>query len=56
MAVERRPAVPVFSRRVPGFRTDWDRLVGWFAAAVTALIALVAILAVGLASMALGLT
>ena len=56
MAVELRPAVPALSRRVPGVRADWDRLVGWFAAAVTSLTALLAILCVALASLALGLT
>jgi hypothetical protein len=56
MSVEIRPAVPSAWPRVVAFRAGRDRLLRWFATALTVIAASVAILFVAMAAVVLGMT
>ena len=56
MSVEIRPAVPLAWPRAVVFRAGRDRLLRWFATAVTVISASVAILFVAMAAVVLGMT
>ena len=56
MSVEMRPAMPAAFPRAAAFRTGHDRLLRWCATAVTVLVAVIAIMIVGVAAVALGIT
>jgi hypothetical protein len=56
MRVEMRPAMPAALPRVVVSRARRDRLLRWFAAAVTVLTATIAVLAAAMTAVLLGIT
>jgi hypothetical protein len=56
MSVEIRPAVPSAWPRAVAFRAGRNRLLQWFATAVTVVAASIAILVVAMAAVVLGIT
>jgi hypothetical protein len=56
MSVEIRPAVPSAWPRAVAFRAGRNRLLQWFATAVTVIAASIAILFVAMAAVVLGIT